>query len=82
MALTGAIWHTDHLGEDIRRALTAYDHWTSNRSFGRRHVARASRHERRATKSEQSRQQLEPGRHLLDSCRWSFSRCDLCGLLK
>ena len=26
LALTAAIWHNDHLGLDIRRSLTAYDH--------------------------------------------------------
>jgi hypothetical protein len=24
--MTAAIWHNDHLGADIRRSLTAYDH--------------------------------------------------------
>jgi hypothetical protein len=26
LAMTAAIWHNDHLGADIRRSLTAYDH--------------------------------------------------------
>lgn len=26
LAVTAAIWHNDHLGLDIRRSLTAYDH--------------------------------------------------------
>jgi hypothetical protein len=32
-ALTAAIWHNDHTGHPVMRALTVYDHWTPwNRS--------------------------------------------------
>jgi hypothetical protein len=26
LALTSAIWHNDHAGQDIKRSLVAYDH--------------------------------------------------------